>query len=216
MKYAFICLAFCVCTFVGYSFSKKYTKRKKFFSSLIFLADKLSLEINFSRERLKVLIENFDETNKKNLLGLDEKFVQYLDKKIELDGDIFQKINILKPEEKDLILLFLKALGRSDVENQMKEIEGYISRFAEVKAVCDTEQKKYGSLSLKLGIDSGLFLAIIAAIGILTAVISQILKNSGKDDISTLATLAGVVIVLFMVIGMIGELFTTIKTIFSF
>ena len=56
----------------------------------------------------------------------------------------------------------------------------------------------------------------IAAIGILTAVVSQILKNSGKDDISTLATLAGVVVVLFMVIGMIADLFSAIKTIFSF
>lgn len=56
----------------------------------------------------------------------------------------------------------------------------------------------------------------IAAIGILTAVIGQILKNSGKDDISTLATLAGVVIVLFMVLGMISELFSTIRTIFNF
>lgn len=56
----------------------------------------------------------------------------------------------------------------------------------------------------------------IAAIGILTAVISQILKNSGKDDISTLATLAGVVIVLFMVLGMISDLFSSLKTMFSF
>ena len=56
----------------------------------------------------------------------------------------------------------------------------------------------------------------IAAIGILTAVIGQILKNSGKDDISTLATLAGVVIVLFMALGMISELFSTIRTIFNF
>ena len=40
----------------------------------------------------------------------------------------------------------------------------------------------------------------IAAIGILTAVVGQVLKNSGKDDISTLATLAGVIIVLFMVV----------------
>ena len=55
----------------------------------------------------------------------------------------------------------------------------------------------------------------IAAIGILTAVVSQILKNSGKEDISTLATLAGVVIVLFMVLGMIGDLFTSIKTMFN-
>ncbi|HIT62736.1 MAG TPA: stage III sporulation protein AC [Candidatus Caccovivens faecavium] len=56
----------------------------------------------------------------------------------------------------------------------------------------------------------------IAAIGILTAVVSQILKNSGKEDISTLATLAGVVIVLIMVINLIADLFDTIRTIFNF
>ncbi len=56
----------------------------------------------------------------------------------------------------------------------------------------------------------------IAAIGVLTAVVGQILKNSGKDDISTLATLAGVVVVLFMVIGMIADLFSTIKAMFNF
>ena len=55
----------------------------------------------------------------------------------------------------------------------------------------------------------------IAAIGILTAVIGQILRNSGKEDISTLATLAGVVIVLFMVISMIGDLFSSIRTMFN-
>ena len=56
----------------------------------------------------------------------------------------------------------------------------------------------------------------IAAIGILTAVIGQILRNSGKEDISTLATLAGVVIVLFMVLSMIGDLFSSIRTMFNF
>ena len=56
----------------------------------------------------------------------------------------------------------------------------------------------------------------IAAIGILTAVVGQVLKNSGKDDISTLATLAGVVIVLFMVVSMISELFSSLKTMFNF
>ena len=56
----------------------------------------------------------------------------------------------------------------------------------------------------------------IAAIGILTAVVSQILKNSGKEDISNLASLAGVVIVLFMVLSMIGDLFSNIRTMFNF
>lgn len=54
----------------------------------------------------------------------------------------------------------------------------------------------------------------IAAIGILTAVVSQILKNIGKDEIATIATLAGVIIVLVMAANMISELFETIKQLF--
>ena len=56
----------------------------------------------------------------------------------------------------------------------------------------------------------------IAAIGILTAVVTQILKQTGKDEIGTLATLAGLVIVLIMVLSLIGDLFGTIKTMFDF
>lgn len=54
----------------------------------------------------------------------------------------------------------------------------------------------------------------IAAIGILTAVVSQILKNIGKDEIATIATLAGVIVVLVMAVNMISELFETIKNLF--
>ncbi len=162
MKYVFIGFLFCACTFVGYLFSRKYMKRKKFFASIIALADKLSLEINFSRERLKVLLSNFDQASRKNLLGVDERFVDYLDKKCELTSEeIFKNIDILKPEEKDMILLFFKTLGRSDVENQTKEIGSFVARFSEVKDSCDQEQKKYGALSLKLGVVAGLFLTVI-------------------------------------------------------
>ncbi len=55
----------------------------------------------------------------------------------------------------------------------------------------------------------------IGAIGILTAVISQVLGQAGKSEIATLSTLAGVVIVLVMVIDMISELFTSIKSLFG-
>ena len=54
----------------------------------------------------------------------------------------------------------------------------------------------------------------IAAIGILIAVITQVLKKSDRDDISTLVALAGLVIVLTLVINMISELFESIKNIF--
>lgn len=55
----------------------------------------------------------------------------------------------------------------------------------------------------------------IAAIGILTAIVNQVLKYAGKDEIATLATLAGVIIVLFMLIDMISELFQSVKILFA-
>lgn len=55
----------------------------------------------------------------------------------------------------------------------------------------------------------------LAALGILITVVCQILKKSDRDDLATLVSLAGLIIALTMVIGMISELFELIKTIFS-
>ncbi|HCH74135.1 MAG TPA: stage III sporulation protein AC [Clostridiales bacterium] len=55
----------------------------------------------------------------------------------------------------------------------------------------------------------------IAAIGIIIAVITQVLKKSDRDDIATLVALAGLIIVLTLVINMVSDLFETVKNIFS-
>lgn len=55
----------------------------------------------------------------------------------------------------------------------------------------------------------------IAAVGLITAIINQILKKADKDEIATLVTLAGLVIVLIMIIGMIAQLFDALKTMFG-
>lgn len=54
----------------------------------------------------------------------------------------------------------------------------------------------------------------IASIGLLTSVVNQILKSAGKDEIATLTTIAGLVIVLVMVVNLVSELFTTVKSLF--
>lgn len=55
----------------------------------------------------------------------------------------------------------------------------------------------------------------IAAVGLITAIINQILKKADKDEIATLVTLAGLVIVLIMIVNMIGQLFDTLKSVFG-
>ena len=55
----------------------------------------------------------------------------------------------------------------------------------------------------------------MAAIGIIITVICQILKKSDRDDIATLVSIVGLVIVLAVVVGMVGDLFVQIQEIFG-
>ena len=55
----------------------------------------------------------------------------------------------------------------------------------------------------------------IAAIGILVAVLYQVLVRAGREDQAMMTTLAGQVIVLTMVIKEISGLFDTIRTVFN-
>ncbi len=55
----------------------------------------------------------------------------------------------------------------------------------------------------------------IAGIGILVAVACQLLKQSGRDEMAMITALAGLIIVLTMVIGLIGTLFDNVRGIFE-
>ena len=55
----------------------------------------------------------------------------------------------------------------------------------------------------------------IAAIGILVAVLNQVLVRSGREEQAMMTTLAGLVVVLLMVVSAIADLFTTVKSLFG-
>ena len=55
----------------------------------------------------------------------------------------------------------------------------------------------------------------IAGIGIIIAIVNQILKKVDREEITTLTTLAGVIIVLLMVLDMISQLFSTLRNMFG-
>lgn len=55
----------------------------------------------------------------------------------------------------------------------------------------------------------------IAGIGILIAVLNQLLVRAGRDDMATMTTIAGLVIVLLMIVDLISNLFESVKRIFG-
>ena len=55
----------------------------------------------------------------------------------------------------------------------------------------------------------------IAAIGIVVAVLNQLLQRSGREEQAMMTTIAGLIVVLMMIISQISLLFETIKDVFN-
>jgi len=55
----------------------------------------------------------------------------------------------------------------------------------------------------------------IAGVGLLVTVICQVLSKAGREDIATLATVAGIMVVLLMVVSLAGELLARVQAVFG-
>lgn len=55
----------------------------------------------------------------------------------------------------------------------------------------------------------------LAGLGVVVAVIHQVLTRAGREEMATLATVVGVVIALFMVVELISQLLSSVKSIFQ-
>ena len=56
----------------------------------------------------------------------------------------------------------------------------------------------------------------IAAVGILVAVLGQLLTRSGRDEQALMTTLAGLIVVLMLIVEQIIRLFSMMKSVFGF
>ena len=55
----------------------------------------------------------------------------------------------------------------------------------------------------------------IAGVGMIVAVSYQILQRTGREDQAMMLSLTGIVLVLLVIIGKVGELFSAIRSIFG-
>lgn len=62
--------------------------------------------------------------------------------------------------------------------------------------------------------DTSLLLRV-AGVGMLVALCCQILSKSGRDEQALLLTLTGIVVVFLMLIGELGELINTVRSVFG-
>ena len=55
----------------------------------------------------------------------------------------------------------------------------------------------------------------LAGLGVVVAVLSQVLNRAGREELGTLVTVVGLVIALFLVVNLISDLFSSLKSIFA-
>ena len=55
----------------------------------------------------------------------------------------------------------------------------------------------------------------VAGMGILVSVAVKILSKNGRDEQATLVTVAGIIVVLLMLVGEMGTLFQTVRSVFG-
>lgn len=70
----------------------------------------------------------------------------------------------------------------------------------------------YANVRLKMNVD---LIFQVAGVGIVVAVINQLLSRAGRDEQALLVTIAGLVVVLFLLTEEISDLFNNIKQIFG-
>ena len=59
------------------------------------------------------------------------------------------------------------------------------------------------------------FIFKVAAIGIIVAILHQLLQRSGREEQAMMVTLAGIVVVLMMLVEQIADLFEKVKSVFG-
>jgi stage III sporulation protein AC len=55
----------------------------------------------------------------------------------------------------------------------------------------------------------------IAGIGMLISIVSSILSKSGRDEQAMLVTIAGIIVVMLMLVGEVGALIESVRTVFE-
>ena len=148
--FGIICLTLCI--YIGHNLSKKYVKRRMFFSDFSDFNKKVKNEISFSKNTLIDIIKDF--SNKNDIFYLQTR--NYFDnKKIVFDD------KLLSEQEQSFFKKYLDNLGNLDKTTQIDYLKLVDKEIEDKKSTAILEEEKYKKLYLKLGFLIGLIMLIM-------------------------------------------------------
>lgn len=89
-----------------------------------------------------------------------------------------------------------------------------VTRYAYIAHIESTTAPKKNNYRILNVMDLS-FILKIAGIGMIVAVTCQILNKIGRDEQATMVSVAGIIVVLIMLIGQLGDLYESVKDVFG-
>ena len=217
---------FFLCSFFGFYLSYRLRRRKRLLREIGDTILQMGEEIRYSNRPLSDLL---------SLKGKQSTFwgAGFTGGRYDKSESGYAKE--LTDEDWGILEPFFASLGKTDSEGQIKSCVFTSERLFAQEEKVNVENSKKCRLYSYSGILAGLFFVVlffffffsgevcmnieilfqIAAVGIIVAVLSQILSRSDRPEQATLVSIAGLVIVLLMIVGEIGTLFDTLRSVFQ-
>ena len=147
-------------TFVGYLLTKKYRKRKIFFTQFYDFNHRFLNEIAYFKRPVGEFISKytykgeFDELLKKYTKNISTPF--FMENLLKTDDFSF-----LTSDEKRIVIDYFLTLGKGNTTTQTAYYNGVKESLNSLKIQSEKENKRYGDLFIKLGFLCGLFILIL-------------------------------------------------------
>mgnify|MGYP004514837339 CR=1 FL=1 len=124
----------------------------------------MQTEIGFLKTDITGSINKFNNCSSKDFSKVLKLYLTTLKQSQNFYDDFMEslsKLNILKTNEKEKICSFFDSLGKSNQQEQIAQIENFKNDFMAELSSAKDDNKKYGTVSLKLGMLLSLAVFII-------------------------------------------------------
>ena len=163
MKILFVLVIVFGCSYTGFGMSKNYKRKVSFYQDLLLFCSGLKSDISFFNLKLEKIFQKAQMGYEKEFAHLCEVALFSINSGSSclVDEEQVSKLAFLSQSEVQAISNFFSILGKSDEKNQRRQTEVYEKMFFDFFENAKEEYKNKGALYGKLGIYTGLFVAIL-------------------------------------------------------
>lgn len=148
------------CSYLGAAVKHIYKIRRDFYKDFLQLLALLKSEISYLKTPLKTIIENFIEGRKGLIVEVLQSYINFLDGGQRTAVGFIKSVYVKKDEMK-IITVFLEAIGKNDIKQELALIGATEEKVKQLLSKAEDDYIKLGGMYFKLLVLGGVALMLI-------------------------------------------------------